>query len=76
MKKFHKIMSVFTKTINELEELEASNLSKAEVVRDKACILEEKVAVKIGKMNDKCDQLKEEASAAYNTMVKLKELIS
>lgn len=76
MKKFNKILSTFTKTIDKLENLEAECLKIAETARKKAEDIEIVMNTKISMLNDKKDAVKEEAAAAINVANKIRMLIN
>lgn len=76
MKKYEKIMGVFTTAIAELDNLIEGNNKKATVLKDKATALQDKVENKVAVIGCKVLDFDKEASAAKATIEKLKDLLA
>jgi len=76
MKKYNKIMRLFTKTLTELDNLVESNAAQASDLDLKAVAILERATVKANKVADKAKDLHNEAKAAGKASKKIKEFLS
>jgi hypothetical protein len=76
MKKYDKIMSVFTTAIAGLEALEKTNITKACTLQAKEEEFAVKAADKINRLHTAARELYDEGAAAVKTIKKIKELLS
>jgi secreted Zn-dependent insulinase-like peptidase len=76
MKKYNKILNVFTTAIDELEKLDFANVAKAVALEIKEKAVAEKAAAKVLALTTKRYDLQEEAAAALTTITKIKDFLS
>ena len=76
MKKYNKIMGVFTTTITELEKLKEKNFRKTDTMTTKKIEILAKAEEKVSKIEEKVVALSDEAIAATKAAEKIKEFLS
>jgi len=76
MKKYEKIMNVFTVAIAQLETLEACNITKAAKLETKKNIILAEAESKAFAIVNRAEELYKESAAAVNTLKKLNDLLS
>ena len=76
MKKYNKIMNVFTVAVGALEALEAKNTTKAAKLETKKSIVLAEAEAKASTLRDTAQELYDEGAAAIKTIKKLRDLLS
>jgi hypothetical protein len=76
MKKYNRIVSVFTTAIDELEKLDFANAAKVTALLIKEGNIAMKAAAKVLELSEKQKDLNEESAAALTTITKIKDFLT